>query len=83
MHSSFEMLNKKAKIPTKICKEHCSQKMHVNTKRYTKLLIIGVPIVAQWVKNPTSVHEDAGLIAGFTQWVKEMQLGSGIAVAVV
>ena len=31
---------------------------------------IGVPIVAQWVKNPTGIHEDVGLIPGLTQWVK-------------
>ena len=30
----------------------------------------GVPVVAQKVRNPTSVHEDVGPIPGFAQWVK-------------
>ena len=33
--------------------------------------ILGVPSVAQWVKNLTSVLEDADLIPGLPQWVKD------------
>ena len=33
--------------------------------------VTGVPIMAQQITNPASIHEDAGLIPGLTQWVKD------------
>ena len=53
----------------------------------------GLPVVAQWLTNPTSNHEVSGLIPSLAQWVRDpalpqlwcrwqTQLGSGIAVAV-
>ena len=34
----------------------------------------GVPIMAQQVKNPTSIHEDASLIPCLAQWLLKTQL---------
>ena len=34
----------------------------------------GVPIVAQWLMNPTGTHEDVGSIPRLTQWVKDQAL---------
>ena len=38
----------------------------------------GVPVMAQRVKNPTSIHEDPSQIPGLTQWVKNPAMSCGV-----
>ena len=34
----------------------------------------GVPVVAQWLTNPTRTHEVAGLVPALSQWVNDLVL---------
>ena len=43
--------------------------------------ILGVPVVAQQVKNPTSIHEDVGLIPGLAPWLKKPTLPQAAALS--
>ena len=41
---------------------------------------MGILVIAQWVKNQTSIHEHVGWIPGLTQWVKGSDVAMGWSV---
>ena len=54
-----------------------NEEMHsqsVTTEFTIRNVDSGIPVVAQWVKNPTSIHDDAILILGLAQGVKDLAL---------
>ena len=42
--------------------------------RMNRNMFLGVPLVAQWLRNPTRNHEVAGSIPGLAQWVRDPAL---------
>ena len=61
---------------------HCVYKPHLLNQAFVHVTTLniktsysqGVPIVAQWLTNPTRDHEVTGLIPGLAQWVGDLAL---------
>ena len=42
------------------------------SKHILKYIVIGVPVVVQWLTNPTRNHEVEGSVPALAQWVKDL-----------
>ena len=66
----FEKFKLHFHIKTHDLKKFENAKAEYNKKMY----FFGVPVVAQWLTNPTRNHEVSGSIPGLAQWVGDPAL---------
>ena len=55
------------------CQKHLQIEVQIIYRCNVDKSFAGIPFVAQCITNPTSIHEDVGLIPGLTQWVKDAE----------
>ena len=58
-------------VPPRIT-QYIPRIMRIQEENAYKGLLAGVPVVAQWVKNLTSILEDVGSISGLGPWVQDL-----------
>ena len=57
--------------PTTLTSEFLLAILRFSPFQYYEKSSMGVPFIAQQLKNLTRIHEDVGLIPGLVQWVED------------
>ena len=55
-------------------KEKLGKQSHLPSHQKHTNITNTVPVMAQWLANPTGIHGDTGLVPGLAQWVQDLAL---------